>query len=53
MDIIKKTDDGNRRNHICFNLENLESLRFHAPNFGGKINEKNGRYYNEPFEFSF
>lgn len=53
MDIIKETDDGNRRNHICFSLKNLESLRFHAPNFGGEINEKNGRYYNESFEFSF
>lgn len=53
MDIIREKENGARENHIGFNLKNLTSLRFHAQNFGGEVNEKNGRYYNESFSFSF
>ena len=52
MIIVREKDD-HQTNHICFNLTDLKSLRFHAQNFGGKINEENGHYYNESFDFSF
>lgn len=52
MDIIKEKN-GERRNHICFNLSELKSLRFHAQNFSGEMNESNGLYYNESYNFRF
>lgn len=52
MSIVREKD-GYQTNHICFDLADLKSLRFHARNFRGKINEDNGHYYNESFDFSF